>query len=327
MSTVRYRDYQGEVEFEDGKLVLKILHIDDLITTEVDTASEVEAAFAELVEDYLASCAELGRPPDRPFKGLFNVRIPSHLHKQVAFAAASEAVTLNAYVLSALEEKLVSRTITSDHLEHVHAPTLVGSLRLSLVTCPVKLYPAIEGERDLVGEVTIEIDRFVPKNGVDTVYMSSPYYLVPDGLVGEDAYAVIRETLAATNTIAVASVRAGEIEGTMTLEPRGNAMLATILRSTDKVRDPSDLLQSIRKVKITGDILDLAKHIVEAKSASFDPRKIKHISKKRRKIPDEREQARSRSGGNVIDLMDALRRSIRDKQTSNQDASVPRSKA
>src|SRR5882672_8134143 len=106
MSTIRYRDYQGAVEFDRGKLLIRILHIDDLITTEVDSASDVEAAFAELVEDYLATCTELGKDPERPFKGLFNVRVPPELHKQAAFAAACEDVTLNAYVIAALEEKL-----------------------------------------------------------------------------------------------------------------------------------------------------------------------------------------------------------------------------
>jgi non-homologous end joining protein Ku/predicted HicB family RNase H-like nuclease len=327
MSTVRYRDYQGGVEFEDGKLVLRILHIDDLITTEVDSASEVEAAFAELVEDYLASCAELDRAPDRPFKGLFNVRIPPLLHKQVAFAAANEALTLNAFVLSALEEKLGSQPVVGADAGHAHEPSM-GFLRLALVTCPVKLHPAIDGPRDLAGDVMIEIEGFVPKSGVDGVYLSNPYYLVPGGLVGDDAYAVIREVIAATDTVAIASVRAGEVERMMILEPRGNAMLATVLRSTDEVRDPSDLVRSIRDIKVTKHMLDLAKHIVEAKSASFDPRKLEHMTKKRRKGPAEPKRASSRTGGNVIDLIDALRRSYRDEKSTGRDASSePRRKA
>jgi non-homologous end joining protein Ku/predicted HicB family RNase H-like nuclease len=326
MSTVRYRDYQGGVEYEDGKLVLRILHIDDLITTEVDNASMVEAAFAELVEDYLASCAELDRAPDRPFKGLFNVRIPPQLHKQVAFAAANEAVTLNAYVLSALEEKLGSQPVVGAYAGHTHEP-LVGLLRLALVTCPVKLYPAIDGPCDLTGDIMIEVEGFVPKSGVDSVYLSNPYYLVPNGLAGDDAYAVIREVIAATGTVAIASVRAGEVERMMTLEPRGNAMLATVLRSTDEVRDPSDLVQSIRDIKVTKDMLDLAKHIVEARFAAFDPQKFKHAAKKRRKVPEKSELALFRRGGNVIDLAEALRRSLRGNKNTGQDASKPRRKA
>jgi non-homologous end joining protein Ku/predicted HicB family RNase H-like nuclease len=326
MSTVRYRDYQGGVEFEDGKLVLTILHIDDLITTEVDSASEVEAAFAELVEDYLASCAELGREADRSFKGLFNVRIPPQLHKQVAFAAADEAVTLNAFVLSALEDKLRSQPVIGAFAGYAHEPS-VGFLRLSLVTCPVKLYPATYGPSDLTGDIVIEVKGFVPKSGVDSVYLSNPYYLVPDGLVGDDAYAVVREVIAATGTVAIASVRAGEAERMVTLEPRGNAMLATVLRSTDEVRDPSELVQSIRDIKVTKDMIDLAKHIVEAKSAAFDPSKFQHAAKKRRKVPEKSELTPSHAGANVIDLMDALRRSLRANKATGQDASEPRRKA
>jgi DNA end-binding protein Ku len=172
----------------------------------------------------------------------------------------------------------------------------------------------------------IEVDGFVPKSEVDTVYLSGPYYLVPDGLVGADAYAVIREVLAATDTVAIASVRSGEIQRTMMFEPKGNAMLGTVLRSTDQVRDPSDLVQSIKDIKVTKNMLDLAKHIVEARLASFDPRKLKHAAKKRRKVPDASELVRSRTGGNVINLMDALRRSYRNQKNSDQ-AKEPRRKA
>ncbi|MDI4232908.1 toxin-antitoxin system HicB family antitoxin [Bradyrhizobium sp. 31Argb] len=330
MSTVRYRDYQGEVQFESGKLVLRILHINDLITTEVDSASEVEAAFAGLVEDYLASCAELGREPDRPFKGLFNVRIPPDLHKKAAFAAADEAVTLNAYVVAALEGKLGSPTFISHHSGDVrNASTLAGYLRLSLVTSPVRLHPAVEGEHELdslTGEVHIEIDRFVAKNEIDPVYLSNAYYLVPE-VVGSDAFAVIREAMTATNKVALARIGGNEFEHTMAVEPHRTGMVATMLRSADQVRDPSDLFHSIRDVKVTKDMIDLAKHIVEQKAATFDPRKLKHAPKKRKKVSDQPELVLSRTRGNVIDLMDALRRSARGKSATNPDAGAPRRKA
>jgi predicted HicB family RNase H-like nuclease len=67
---LHYREFKGSVEFEDSLLVIKILHIDDLITTEITDASHAQAAFEELVEDYLASCAEFRK---EPFKGSFNV--------------------------------------------------------------------------------------------------------------------------------------------------------------------------------------------------------------------------------------------------------------
>jgi predicted HicB family RNase H-like nuclease len=72
MSTLRYKDFQGSVDFEDDRLIIRILHIDDLVTTGIDSASTAQAAFAELVEDYLATCAELGKQPFKRFKGSFS---------------------------------------------------------------------------------------------------------------------------------------------------------------------------------------------------------------------------------------------------------------
>jgi predicted HicB family RNase H-like nuclease len=106
MSILQYKDYQGEVEFDEDHLVIRILHIDDFITTEVDSASKAHAAFVELVDDYIASCEELGKLPCKPFKGSFNVRMTPKLHKQVAFAAAAVGQSLNAYVVQAIEDKL-----------------------------------------------------------------------------------------------------------------------------------------------------------------------------------------------------------------------------
>jgi predicted HicB family RNase H-like nuclease len=106
MSALRYKDFQGSVDFEDDRLIIRILHIDDLVTTEIDSASTARAAFAELVEDYLATCAELGKQPCKPFKGSFNVRVTPELHRQVAMAAADVGESMNAWISNALEARI-----------------------------------------------------------------------------------------------------------------------------------------------------------------------------------------------------------------------------
>ena len=63
MSTIHYKDFQGSVELEDDRLIIRILHIEDLITTEIYSAAQAQTAFAELVDDYLATCAEVGEEP------------------------------------------------------------------------------------------------------------------------------------------------------------------------------------------------------------------------------------------------------------------------
>jgi predicted HicB family RNase H-like nuclease len=106
MSTLQYKEYQGSVTFEDGALLIQILHIDDCITTTCDCASGAPAAFAELVDDYIETCAAVGKEPSKPFKGSFNVRIGTALHKNAALAAAERGETLNSWIAGAVDFRL-----------------------------------------------------------------------------------------------------------------------------------------------------------------------------------------------------------------------------
>lgn len=106
MSNLRYKDYQGSVTFVDGTLLIQILHIDDLITAQCDGASQAQATFEELVDDYIQTCAEMNKSPSKPFKGSFNVRVTPTLHRTVAMQAAESGETLNAFVQKAIEEKV-----------------------------------------------------------------------------------------------------------------------------------------------------------------------------------------------------------------------------
>jgi DNA end-binding protein Ku len=248
-----------------------------------------------------------------------------------------------------------------------------GFLRLSLVTCPVALYPAtsdtekvsfnqinrktghrikyakvdadtgeevasedivkgykvdtdtyIEVSKDELEDValesthTIEIDEFVPKTDIDSRYLIRPYYLVPDGKVGHDAFAVIRETIRGMNKVAIGRLVLTNREHIVALEPLGKGLMGTLLRYPYEVRSETEYFDDIQDVKVTKDMLDLAKHIVEKKSASFEPEKFEDhyetalidlINKKRAGI---RPAAKTtpKTGGNVINLMDALKRSL-----------------
>lgn len=113
MSTVKYKDYQGAVTFQDGRLFIQILHIDDLISTECDSASKVQEAFEDLVDDYIDSCKELGQEPNKPFKGSFNVRIDPALHREAALAAADHDESLNSWIERAIEVRLEHERLSS----------------------------------------------------------------------------------------------------------------------------------------------------------------------------------------------------------------------
>jgi predicted HicB family RNase H-like nuclease len=136
MTTLRYKDYQGAVTFEDGRLVIQILHIDDFITTECDSASGAQAAFEELVDDYLATCAELKKQPSKPFKGSFNVRLSPALHKRAAMAAAEREESLNAFLIQALEAYLGSQPFTPQ-INPVVAEQILGDVTIAAVPASV----------------------------------------------------------------------------------------------------------------------------------------------------------------------------------------------
>jgi len=106
MKTVIHKGYQASVEFDNGALYVKVLHIDDILIAECEKASEVEAAAQNLIDEYLKDCAEEGREPAKPYRGSFNVRIPADMHKRLAMAAAEASMTQNAWVGKAIEEKL-----------------------------------------------------------------------------------------------------------------------------------------------------------------------------------------------------------------------------
>jgi Ku protein len=251
-----------------------------------------------------------------------------------------------------------------------------GSLKLSLVTCPVALYPAtttvertrfhmintetghrlkqqmvdaetgevvekehkgrgyevakgeyvpIEKEEleavQLESNHTLDIDNFVPREEIDRRYLDSPYYIVPDGKTGIDAFAVIRDAMKDEERVALARVVLSNRERIVTIEPLGKGLLATTLRYAYEVRDEGDFFADIKAPKISKDMIELASHILETKAAHFDPttfedeyeNALKKLVKEKAagktiKAPEPEERP-----SNVISLMDALTQSLKGK--------------
>jgi len=103
-----YKGYIGTVRYSEEDEVFhgKIEAINDLIMFEGSSVKELKKAFHEAVDDYLETCKEMGRAPQKPFKGSFNVRIPSDLHRKAVERATKMGVSLNQLVQKALEEKV-----------------------------------------------------------------------------------------------------------------------------------------------------------------------------------------------------------------------------
>src|SRR6201989_2266563 len=182
---------------------------------------------------------------------------------------------------------------------------------------------------------TIEIDEFVPKSDIDNRYLIRPYYLVPDGKVGHDAVAVIRETIRSLNKVAIGRVVLTNREHIIALEPLDKGLMGTLLRYPYEVRDEKEYFDDVQDVKVTKDMLDLAKHIVEQKSASFEPEQFEDryesalidlINQKRNGLPAATKAA-PKSGGNVINLMDAPKRSLANEKEAPAPARTASTKA
>jgi DNA end-binding protein Ku len=171
---------------------------------------------------------------------------------------------------------------------------------------------AIESKR------IIDIDEFVPRNEIDELYLRDPYYIVPDGDVGQQAFAVIREAIRKEGMVALAKIVFTSREHIIALEARGKGMMGMTLRYPYEVRAEDDYFDTIGDEKIPKDMLDLAVHIVGTKAGHFKPDAfkdhyedaLKDLLRKKQK-GEKIERVKESEPSNVINLMDALRQSVK----------------
>jgi DNA end-binding protein Ku len=259
-------------------------------------------------------------------------------------------------------------------------PYWKGHLRLSLVSCPIALYPATgEGEKvsfhqinsetgnrirykkvdaetgeevdgadiikgyeaskgryiqiekeeleavEVESTKTIDIDEFVPREEIDDLYVVRPYFIAPEGKVGQDAFITIREAIEETGKVALGRIVLTSREHIIALQPRGKGIVGTLLRYPYEVRDAEEYFDDIPDMKIPKEMLDLAKHIVATKAGHFKPDKFEDRYEKalvdliQKKAKGQKIEVPVRAKeSNVVDLMDALKRSIKAEDRSTQ---------
>jgi DNA end-binding protein Ku len=190
----------------------------------------------------------------------------------------------------------------------------------------VLLEPEELDEVALESTHTIEIESFVPRKEVDEIYLDDPYYLVPDDEVGVEAFAVIRQAMQATSLVGLARVVLYNHERLLMLEPLDKGIKATALRNREEIRNSKDYFSDIKDVKIAKDMLELAEHILKTKRAHFDPSKYSDRYEDALKALIQAKQAGkpvpkvAAQPSNVINLMDALRRSVRSERAGGRDS-------
>jgi len=164
---------------------------------------------------------------------------------------------------------------------------------------------------------TLEIDKFVAKKDINELYLRDPYYIVPDGEVGQQAFAVIRDAIRKEGVVALGKVVFTTREHIIALEASDKGMVGVTLRYPYEVRQAKDYFDAIEDEKVPKDMLDLAVHIVEGKKGEFEPEKfadeyenaLKELLRKKQK-GERIERPKEPSRTNVVNLMDALRRSV-----------------
>lgn len=198
-----------------------------------------------------------------------------------------------------------------------------------------KGYPTGEGEyvmleEDEIAAValestrTIDIEMFVPRDSITWIWLDKPHYLAPDDKVGEEAFAVIREAMAAADVAGIARVVLYRRERAVMLKPRGRGVVLWTLRYGDEVRDEESYFAVVGDVKPEARLMRLVKSLIEERTKPWDPRMAsdpveanlkKLIAARKKKKPAKLKTAQApepadADGGNVVSIMDALRRSL-----------------
>jgi DNA end-binding protein Ku len=249
-----------------------------------------------------------------------------------------------------------------------------GYLRLSLVTCPIELFPAtsysekthfhqinkqtghrlpqqmvdeetgravdaahkvrgyelskgkyVEIDEDELKAIkiesthTVDIEGFVPRAEIDKRYLDKPYYIAPNGKTGTEAFVVIRDAMQNEERVALARIVMAHREHIIMLEPLEKGLLGTTLRYDYEVRNEKEYFAHIPSPRISRDMVSLAAHILESKATRFDPEKFKdEYEKALRKLVQRKAKGQvieapeaEEKPSNVINLMDALRESVR----------------
>jgi Ku protein len=165
---------------------------------------------------------------------------------------------------------------------------------------------------------TVDIDSFVPLAEIDRRYLDRPYYIVPSGKVGAEAFCVIRDAMKDKDRAGLARIVMANREHIIALEPLGKGILGTTLRYDYEVREEKQYFSAVPSVRLRKEMLDLAEHILDTKAGHFDPGKLKdryEIELRKlvkRKAAGHKIEAPKpvEESGKVINLMEALRRSL-----------------
>lgn len=326
-------------------------------------------------------------PPSRAVR--INVTVEDSLLARIDRAAEAIGETRSRYLatsarlrMGVVNERMITkagsfltRDVVAEAKEQTGArPTWKGYLKLSLVACPIAIYPAFSNERISLKPInlktgrrlkqqfidaetgapvsredigrgyelreneylpvddeeieairiesthTINIDSFVPRSSVDICDIDKNYYVVPNDDIGQEAFAVIREAMHSKDMLGIGRVVLAGRERPIALGAFGKGMRAMTLRYPYELRSASEYLTEIPDIRVSKEMRTLAEHIVETKTSDYDPSRfedryevalVEMLKSKQAGLPLAIPASQPNSPSNVINLMDALRRSLK----------------
>ena len=166
---------------------------------------------------------------------------------------------------------------------------------------------------------TIDIEMFVPREAIEWIWYDTPHYLTPNDPVGEEAFAVIREAMAATGTVGISRLVLYRRERAVMLEPRDRGIVLWTLRYGDEVRDPAGYFAGIKPQKPEPQLVSLIAELIDRKTVPWDAamlgdpiqaQLLKLIAAKKKGKRPAKAKAPAERPTNVVNIMDALRKSI-----------------
>lgn len=181
---------------------------------------------------------------------------------------------------------------------------------------------------------TLEITQFVPSGSIDAIYYETPYFVVPDGAGAEDAFVIIREALRDTQKVGLGQLAIGGRERLCVIKPCGSGMMLETLRYEDEIRDSDNYFDEIDTGKVDKEQLSLAKELIRRKTASFKPEKfhdhyreaLMELINAKMEHRKPREVIEEKPAGKVINLMDALRKSLKEGNTTPAKSTVKKTR-
>jgi DNA end-binding protein Ku len=176
---------------------------------------------------------------------------------------------------------------------------------------------------------TIAVSQFIDQDELNPEYVEKPYFVVPENDAQAEAFAVVREALAKSDKVAIGKIAFSGREHGFAITAagtEGRGMMGYTLRYQNELRNQRDYFRDIKEVKIDEDSLEMAEALIAKRSAKFDLSKFEDgyevavkelVDAKINHLPIPKDEAPRATSGKVVNLMDALRRSLGEKAASS----------